>query len=93
MSSTYIRSPQDLVDNYSDIVQSVKARNRVLISKDGNEDLALISKEALAYIEEKLFFNYVNDKLREAEEWAAKPDAKWLSEDEFFERVENTYGI
>jgi len=93
MSNTYIRSPQDLVDNYSDIVRSVKESNRVLISQDGNEDLALISKEALAYIEEKLFFNYVNDKLREAEEWAAKPDAKWLSEDEFFERVENTYGI
>ena len=93
MSNTYVRSPQDLVDNYSDIVRSVKASNRVFISQDGNEDLALISKEALAYIEEKLFFNYVNDKLREAEEWTTKPDAKWLSEDEFFERVENTYGI
>ena len=93
MPDTYVRSPQDLVDNYSDIVRTVKASNRVLISQNGSDDLALISKEALAYIEEKLFFNYVNDKLREAEEWAAKPDAKWLSEDEFFERVENTYGI
>lgn len=93
MPNTYIRSPQDLVDNYPDIVRSVKESNRVLISKDGNEDLALISKEALAYIEEKLYFNYVNEKLREAEEWAANPDAKWLSEEEFFERVENAYGV
>jgi len=93
MPNTYIRSPQDLVDNYSDIVQSVKAHNRVFISQGDSEELALISKDALIYIEEKLYFNYVNEKLKEAENWAANPDAKWLSEDEFFERTENTYGV
>jgi len=93
MPNTYIRSPQDLVDNYSDIVQSVKAHDRVFISQGDSEELALISKDVLIYIEEKLYFNYVNDKLKEAENWAANPDAKWLSEAEFFERAENTYGV
>ena len=93
MPNTYTRSPQDLVDNYSDIVQSVKAYGRVFISQGDSEELALISKDALAYIEEKLYFNYVNEKLKEAEDWATNHDAKWLSEEEFFERAENAYGI
>ena len=49
--------------------------------------------ETLSYIEDKLFSKHVSEKLREAEKWAAKPDAKWLSENEFFERVEIIYGL
>jgi len=58
-----------------------------------NGGFSMPDTETLSYIEDKLFFNYVNEKLREAEKWAAKPDTKWLSEDEFFERVEITYGL
>jgi hypothetical protein len=42
---------------------------------------------------EQLYFNYVNEKLKEAEEWAAKPNAKWLTEDEVFARAERDFDV
>ncbi|MCL2634260.1 MAG: hypothetical protein FWD34_07100 [Oscillospiraceae bacterium] len=93
MYNTNVRSPQDLVNDYADILRTVKACNRVIISHDEDEEMVLISKAAFATVEEQLYHNYVNEKLRESEEWAANPDAKWLTEEETFMRAERDFGV
>ena len=42
---------------------------------------------------EEIYHNYVNDKIREAEEWAKSPNAKWLTHDEVMRRLKDRYGI
>jgi len=37
------------------------------------------------YLSQKAYTSYVTEKIAEAEREMAKPDAKWLTEDEFWE--------
>jgi len=54
-----------------------------------NEKVYALSAEA----REEIYQNYVFKKLKEAEEWAANPNARWLSEEEVFQRAERDFGV
>jgi hypothetical protein len=54
----------------------------------GQEGSIMQNSRTLTPTPEQLYFAYVNEKLKEAEEWAGNPNAKWLTESELFARAE-----
>ena len=51
------------------------------------------TRKELVLTKEELYHNYVNEKLREAEEWAANPNAKWLTHEEVMRGIKEKHGI
>ena len=88
MYNTYSRPSCDLVNNLSDVIQSVKEHDHILISHDGKEEAVLINAEDFAAYTEYLHTRYILNELAQAEKEAADPNTKWLTREEFFNIAE-----
>ena len=88
MNKTVVRPVRDLRNNFAEINQIVNNHDHVIITTNGRGTAALIGIEEFSRYEEFLHEQYIDRKLDEAEKSAADPNTKWLSEDEFWQSVE-----
>jgi prevent-host-death family protein len=84
MLNAYVRPSRDLRNNYSELERIVKDRDQVIITNNGKGEAVLIGIDEYAEFHEFSHRRYVKEKLAEAKEYAKRPDAVWLSENEFW---------
>jgi hypothetical protein len=51
------------------------------------------TRETFIITKEQLYHNYVNEKLKEAEDWAEKPDSRWTSHKDVMKEIRGKYGV
>jgi len=91
MPNTQVRPVRDLRNKYTEIEMFLQNHNPVIITKNGRGSAVLINIDDYAEIEEYLHIKYVNEKLKEAELEAAKPDAKWTDSKEVLKKMLEKY--
>ncbi|MCL2808354.1 MAG: type II toxin-antitoxin system Phd/YefM family antitoxin [Coriobacteriia bacterium] len=84
MNSTQVIPSRDLRNNYASVLKGLEEHNRFVITTRGRGQAVLIN-----YDDYKDYENYLADRriwqaLREAELYAASPDAEWLEHDELW---------
>ena len=89
MRNTYARPVRDLRNNYNEIIDLANAGNQVIITQNGREAAVVIGTEAYKDFEAFLYRQYINRELARTEEEAKDPNAKWLSEEEFWANFED----
>lgn len=77
-----IRPVRDLRNNYLAIAKIIEGHEPVFITNNGRGEAVILNIEDNAGYEESLFDKYAAEKLAEAEDEAARPDAKRYSIDE-----------
>ncbi len=82
-----IRPVRDLRNNYPEIAALIKEHNPVFITNNGRGEAVIINIEDYAAYEQYLYDQYVLQKLAQAENEAAKPNAKWSSLSEVDRRM------
>jgi len=91
MPNTQVRPVRDLRNKYAEIEMYLKNHNPVIITKNGRGAAVLINIDDYAEIEEYLHIKHINEKLKEAELEAAKPDAKWTDSNEIIRKMLEKY--
>lgn len=82
MNSTHVRPCRDLRNNYAELAKIVNNdHDQVIITNNGRGEAVLIGFRDYAEYENYLHEKYVDEKLKEAEEYAKRPDAVWHSKD------------
>ena len=89
MLNVHVRPSRDLRNNYAELAGIVKGRDQVIITNNGRGEAVLIGIDEYAEFQEFAHRRYVKEKLLDAKEYAARPDAVWLSEDEFWSEFED----
>ena len=89
--NTYVKPSSELRNKYPEISELVQANNQVIITNNGKAELVLIKMEDYKKYEEFLHWRYVDEKLAEAEQAAADPNAKWHTHEEVFARFREKY--
>ena len=82
-----IRPVRDLRNNYPEIAEIIKQHQPVFITNQGRGEAVVIHIDDYADYEQFLYDRYVAQKLAEAEEVAAAPNAKWSDLDEVDRRL------
>ena len=90
MHKTYVRPVRDLRNNFAELNQLVNNHDHIIITNNGQGTAALIGIEEFARYEEFLHTFYIKQKLDEAEKSASDPNTQWLSEEEFWQGVEES---
>ena len=85
MLNTYARPVRDLRNNYKEIINQANEGNHIIITQYGREAAVVIGTQAFRDYENYLYKQFIKQELSVAKEKALNPDAKWLSEDEFWE--------
>jgi len=88
MYNTYARPVRDLRNNYNEIINLANDGNQVIITQNGREAAVVIGKEAYKEYEQFLHRRYINQELAKAKKMARDPNTKWISENEFWNKVE-----
>lgn len=88
MLQAHVRPSRDLRNNYAELAKIVKERDQVIITNNGRGEAVLIGIDEYAEFQEFAHRRYVKEKLDEAKKYAARPDAKWLSEEEFWNGID-----
>ena len=88
MMNTYARPVRDLRNNYSEIIDLANAGNQIIITQNGREAAVVIGRQAYKEFEVFLHHQYIKNELAKTKERAKASDAKWLSEDEFWDDFE-----
>ena len=89
MMNTYARPVRDLRNHYSEILDLANAGNQVIITQNGREAAVVIGTEAYKEYEMFLHRQYIRQELAKAKERAKDPNAKWVSEKEFWADFES----
>jgi prevent-host-death family protein len=87
MEQTEVIPSRELRNNYASVVGMLENHDRVIITNRGKGQAVLINFDDYKQYEEYLHYSYVRAALKEAEEYAAREDAKWLTHDEFWASV------
>ncbi|MCL2020263.1 MAG: hypothetical protein FWG70_10990 [Oscillospiraceae bacterium] len=87
MHKTVTMPLYDIPGNYDTIMQTLNMRGQILVTRDGKEEAVMINAEDFAAFEEFLHTQYVCRELKKAEDYAANPNAEWVSADDFFKRA------
>ena len=82
-----IRPVRSLRNNYPEIAEIIKKHQSVFITNQGRGEAVVIHIDDYADYEQFLYDRYVAQKLAEAEEIAADPNAKWLDLDDVDRRL------
>jgi len=90
MMNTYARPVRDLRNNYSEILDLANEGNQVIITQNGRETAVVIGTHEYREYEKFVHRQYINRELAVADEMANDPNAKWLSEEEFWDGFEDT---
>jgi len=85
MMNTYARPVRDLRNNYNEILNLANEGNQIIITQNGREAAVVIGAQLYKEFEKFLYRKYINDELAESKKEAKDPNAKWLSEDEFWD--------
>lgn len=88
MYTTNIRTMRDLRNNTAEIMQIVEGCNQVIITKHGRSAAVIIDFDEYEEYEKFLHEKYVVRKLTESLKEAQDPDTKWLTRQEFWEKVD-----
>ena len=91
MPNTQVRPVRDLRNRYSEIEIFLENHNPVIITKNGRGTAVLINIDDYAEIEEYLHVKFINEKLKEAELEAAKPNAKWKDTKKVIRKMREKY--
>jgi prevent-host-death family protein len=89
MLNVHVRPSRDLRNNYAALAGIVKNRDQVIITNNGRGEAVLIGIDEYAEFQEFAHRRYVMESLAKAKEYAARPDAIWLSDDAFWSEFEN----
>jgi prevent-host-death family protein len=89
MMNTYARPVRDLRNNYNEIINLANEGNQVIITQNGREAAVVIGTKAFKDYEDFLHRQYIKQELLKAKNKAQSHDAKWLSEDEFWNSFED----
>ena len=87
MHNTVAMPSYDLSNQYDNIMQTLNTNGQVFVTRDGKEEAVMIKAEDFAAFEEYLHTKYVCGELEKAEAYAADPNAKWISSDDFFKET------
>jgi prevent-host-death family protein len=85
MFNVHVKPSRELRNNYAQFSSILKDHDQIIITNKGKGEAVLISIEDYADYEAYLHRRYVREKLAEAEAAASKPDAVWLSQEEFWD--------
>ena len=88
MRNTYARPVRDLRNNYNEIIDLANDGNQVIITQNGREAAVVIGTQAFKEYEDYLHRQYIKQELAKTKIMAQNPDAKWLSEEEFWDGSE-----
>ena len=88
MLKVHVRPSRDLRNKYAELAGIIKERDQVVITNNGRGEAVLIGIDEYADFQEFAHRRYVKEKLAEAKAYASRPDAAWLSEDEFWSEFE-----
>ena len=91
MPNTQVRPVRDLRNRYSEIEVFLENHNPVIITKNGRGTAVLINIDDYAEVEEYLHIKFINEKLKEAELEAAKPNAKWKDTKKVIRKMREKY--
>ena len=91
MPKTHVRPVRDLRNKYAEIEMFLENHNPVIITKNGRGAAVLINIDDYAEIEEYLHIKYVNEKLKEAELEAGKPNVKWIDSKKVIKKLRDKY--
>lgn len=91
MPNTQVRPVRDLRNRYAEIEVFLENHNPVIITKNGRGAAVLLNIDDYAEIEDYLHIKYVNEKLKEAELQAEKPDAKWTDSKKVLKKMRAKY--
>ena len=91
MPHTQVRPVRDLRNRYAEIEVLLEKHNPVIITKNGRGAAVLINIEDYAEVEEYLHIKYVNEKLKEAELAAEKPEVKWIDSKNVLKKMRDKY--
>ena len=86
--NTYARPVRDLRNKYSEIIKLANEGNQVIITSRGREAAVVIGTEAYRHYETFLHRQFIKAELSKTKERANDPNAKWLSEEEFWSDFE-----
>jgi len=84
MNAVDVIPVRELRNNYSAVAKKLEDHDRIIVTNRGKGQAVLISYKDYAKYEEYLRQRYVFEALKEAEEYADRPEAVWLSHDEFW---------
>ena len=90
MMNTYARPVRDLRNNYKEIIELANEGNQVIITQNGREAAVVLGTEAYREYERFLHQQYINQELAKREAIANDPNTVWLSEEEFWDDLEDT---
>ena len=90
MMNTYARPVRDLRNNYAEVIRLANEGNQVIITQNGREAAVLIGTEAYKQYETFLHRQYINHELAAAKEKAKNPNTTWVSEDDFWNGLEES---
>jgi len=85
-----IRPSADLRNNYKEIIELANEGNQVIITQNGREAAVVLGTEAYREYERFLHQQYINQELAKREAIANDPNTVWLSEEEFWDDLEDT---
>ena len=88
MYTTHVKAVRDLRNNYPEVAKIIKNRDHVIITNNGKSEAVVIPYEQLEKYQEFLRYQYIDEKLEEAEKLAKDP-ANWLTLEKFKENVKN----
>ena len=88
MYKTHVRPIRDLRNNYSEIDKIVNNNDHIIITNNGRGTAVLIGIKEYAEYEAFLHKRYIMQMLDEAEASAQNPETKWISEDDFWKKLE-----
>jgi prevent-host-death family protein len=88
MFNVHVKPSRDLRNKYAELSGILKNHDQIIITNKGKGEAVLINIEDYADYEDYIHKRYVREKLSEAEEAAEKPDAVWLSHEDFWRGLE-----
>ena len=91
MQNTRVRPVRDLRNRYAEIEALLENHDPVIITKNGRGAAVLINIDDYTEVEEYLHIKYVNNKLKEAEQEAQKPGAKWTDSKKVLKKMRGKY--
>jgi prevent-host-death family protein len=88
MFRVHVKPSRDLRNSYAKLTDILREHDQVIITNKGRGEAVLINIEDYADYEAYVHRRYIREKLAEAEAAAGKPDAVWLSHEEFWDDLE-----
>ena len=82
MYKRHIRTPEDLRDNYDEIVRLAEQGDAVIIAKDGVQELAIVNCNDFCRWIEDLHRDYIKEELDKSILEAPDPNTRFISHEE-----------